>query len=365
MKKAVIIGAGQTGRGFIAPIVRENGYAVTFLDKDRALVEQLRKEKEYTVSYFGGKREPQIIRDYTAWVTDEEEAVEALTEADVVFVSVFASHVGELAELLKEAAGKRAEKGTGKLTVFCCENGVNVKRPLVEAGVDAVISEGVIFCTTLKPEAEKLDLISQDYPEIPVDGKVPGLKVHLEHMPWEENFPGLIQRKIYTYNFMSAVVAYLGDYKGYEVYGEAANDPEIAGLMEDLLPVVSRIIGKEYGVPYEVQLEFTKNAIAKFRNRDIYDTIYRNARQAERKLGLKERMLTPLRLAAADGDETREIALVAAAALYYGEIREELDCEAVLGTMKTDPALKGETALVRELLEALRRKENVSMLLKK
>ena len=79
MKKAVIIGAGQTGRGFIAPIVRENGYAVTFLDKDRALVEQLRKEKEYTVSYFGGKREPQIIRDYTAWVTDEEEAVEALT----------------------------------------------------------------------------------------------------------------------------------------------------------------------------------------------------------------------------------------------------------------------------------------------
>ena len=52
MKKAVIIGAGQTGRGFIAPIVQENGYAITFLDKDHALVEQLRKEKEYTVSYF-------------------------------------------------------------------------------------------------------------------------------------------------------------------------------------------------------------------------------------------------------------------------------------------------------------------------
>ena len=46
MKKAVIIGAGQTGRGFIAPIVRENGYAITFLDKDRALVEQLRKSPE-------------------------------------------------------------------------------------------------------------------------------------------------------------------------------------------------------------------------------------------------------------------------------------------------------------------------------
>ena len=141
---------------------------------------------------------------------------------------------------------------------------------------------------------------------------------------------------------------------------------DMVSLDEMKYPVsYTHLIGKEYGVPYEVQLEFTKNAIAKFRNRDIYDTIYRNARQAERKLGLKERMLTPLRLAAADGDETREIALVAAAALYYGEIREELDCEAVLGTMDTDQVLKGETALVRELLEGLRRKENVSTLLKK
>ena len=71
MKKAVIIGAGQTGRGFIAPIVQENGYAITFLDKDHALVEQLRKEKEYTVSYFGGKREPQHISGYSALTTDE------------------------------------------------------------------------------------------------------------------------------------------------------------------------------------------------------------------------------------------------------------------------------------------------------
>lgn len=360
MKKAVIIGAGQTGRGFIAPIVQENGYMITFLDKDRMLVEQLRKEKEYTVSYFGGKREPKRISGYTALATDEKEAVNALTEADVVFVSVFASHVGELAGLLQKAASKRTEK----LTVFCCENGVNVKKPLTDAGVDAVISEGVIFCTTLKPEAEKLDLISQDYPDLPVDGKVPGLKVHLEHMPWEEDFPGLIQRKIYTYNFMSAVVAYLGDYKGYEVYGEAANDPEIAGMMEELLPVVSRIIGKEYGVPYEVQLEFTKNAIAKFRNRDIYDTIYRNARQAERKLGLKERMLTPLRLAAKDGDDTREIALVTAAALYYGEQREALDCEKILDSMRRDPELQKEADLTDRFLEGMRRKEELSVLLK-
>ena len=66
MKKAVIIGAGQTGRGFIAPIVQENGYAITFLDKDHALVEQLRKEKEYTVSYLeeSGNRSTSVVTQH-------------------------------------------------------------------------------------------------------------------------------------------------------------------------------------------------------------------------------------------------------------------------------------------------------------
>ena len=117
-------------------------------------------------------------------------------------------------------------------------------------------------------------------------------------------------------------------------------------------------------MPYEVQLNFTQNAIAKFQNRDINDTIYRNARQAERKLGLKERMLTPLRLAAKDGDDTREIALVTAAAIYYGEQKEALDCEKILSDMKTDPYLQNETELINRFLEGMRRKEKLTSLLK-
>lgn len=357
MKRAVIIGAGQTGRGFIAPIVSDNGYHITFLDKDEKLIEQLRAEGSYEIRYFGGKKEPRVLHDFEAYTMEAGEAVRTASGADVIFVSIFASHIGEIVHFLRQAAEERQE---GRLTVFCCENGVNVKKPLTDAGINAVISEGIIFCTTLKPEADKLDLISQDYPELPVDGKVDGLQVCLKGMPYEQDFPSLIQRKIYTYNFISAIVAYLGSYMGYEVYGEAANDRDIALVIEGITPIISEVIAKEYGISYETQLDFTKRAVEKFQNRDIYDTIYRNARQAERKLGVSERMMTPLFLAKKYGSNTALIELVIAAAMYYAKEKEGTDTAAVLENIRK---ITGDTELVEKLYENFCRGEKLYAIL--
>lgn len=84
------------------------------------------------------------------------------------------------------------------------------------------------------------------------------------------NFPALIQWKIYTYNFISAIVAGLGSYKEYEVYGQAVNNEEIGKVTADTVPVNSCGIGRRYEVPYEVQEEFTNRAVSKFQNRRIF-----------------------------------------------------------------------------------------------
>ena len=326
MKNAVIIGAGQTGRGFIAPIVENNSYHLTFVDKDAELIEKMNQEKQYVINYFGETNKRRIIKNFDAFQINDENTVYKMAEADVIFVSVFASHIAELIPYFKRAAELREN---GKMTVFCCENGVNVKKPLVEAGIDAIISEGIIFCTTLKPDKEKLDLISQDYPELPVDGKISELNIMLDGMPHEMDFPSLIQRKIYTYNFVSAIVAYLGSYKGYSEYGEAANDEEISHVINQIVPVISDVIAKEYNISYDTQLQFTNRAVEKFKNREIYDTIYRNARQAQRKLGPNERLLTPLRLAYKYQADLRYISLVIAAALDYGVVQENMVLEEI------------------------------------
>ena len=314
MKEAVLIGAGQTGRGFIAPILQTNAYHITFIDKNKELIDRLNAEKSYTVHYFGDGKEPVTVTGYDAHLL----YLHFPKQINASF-GVFAGNIKKLVGLLSAAAELCGEK---QLRIVCCENGVHVKQPLVDANISDSISEGVIFCTTLQPKEKSLALISEDVAELPVDGSVKGMIPDIVGMPLEADFPSLIQRKIYTYNFMSAIVAYLGDYLQYEVYGEAANDPQIMELMNRAVPVVSTIIAREYAVEQDVQLSFTMRAVHKFRNREIYDTVYRNARQAQRKLNKEERLYEPLRLAEKYGQKCGYILLAAAAAMRYAVVKE-------------------------------------------
>lgn len=318
VKKAVIIGAGQTGRGFVAPILNENNYSITFLDENTSLIYKLQNEKKYIIHYFGNTKPSEEINDFEALSINDEEALQRLIDSDVVITSVFSGHLVELIPYLKKAGNKRQKP----LVIICCENGVNVKKPLTDAHLNAIITEGIIFCTTLKPHKDSLDLMSEAIDAIPIDGSVPNLELEINRMPQENNFAQLIQRKIYTYNFMSALIAYLGWYKHYEVYAEAAADEEISSIIESVKPIVSSVIAKEYAISYEEQLAFTQRAIDKFKNKEIFDTIYRNARQSKRKLGENERLLSPLKFAQKYESDTKYFDLIIAAAILYA-VKEE------------------------------------------
>ena len=321
MKQAVIIGAGQTGRGFIAPFLQDAGVHITFLDKNPELIQQLQEEQRYVVHTFGHKKPDVMIQNYEAYDITAPQAMEALLQAEAVFTSVFAGNIKDLVEVLSKAAVMRKDQ----MQVICCENGIHVKKPLEDAKVPAILSEGIIFCTSLQPEKTQLDIISEDYPELPIDGSVENLTLHIPGLPLVQDFPSLIQRKIYTYNFMSAVCAYLGSYGNYEVYGEAANDPVIAQVMEGVKQPLSHCIALEYGVSDEEQMQFTQRAIDKFQNKEIYDTIYRNARQAKRKLQKQERLQEPLRMLLKYKEDASMVLLVMAAALYYGVSKEGME----------------------------------------
>lgn len=318
MKKAVIIGAGQTGRGFVAPILNENNYSITFLDENTSLINKLQNEKKYTIHYFGNIKPSEEITNFEALSINDGEALQRLIDSDVVITSVFSGHLVKLIPYLKKAGNKRQKP----LVIICCENGVNVKKPLTDAHLNAIVTEGIIFCTTLKPHKDSLDLMSEAIDAIPIDGNVPGLELEINRMPLENNFAQLIQRKIYTYNFMSALIAYLGWYKHYEIYAEAAADEEISSIIESVKPIVSSVIAKEYAISYEEQLAFTQRAIDKFKNKEIFDTIYRNARQSKRKLGENERLLSPLKFAQKYESDTKYFDLIIAAALLYA-VKEE------------------------------------------
>jgi len=67
MKKAIVIGAGKTGRGFVGRLLAEAGWEITFIDKNIALVHALNDAEAFTVNSFSGIRAPMTVTNFRAY----------------------------------------------------------------------------------------------------------------------------------------------------------------------------------------------------------------------------------------------------------------------------------------------------------
>lgn len=319
--KAIIIGAGQTGRGLIAPILKQNGYEIVFIDKNEDLITRLNKSNKYLINYFGNLKPTIEITDFKAYMIDSVDALNSIKDADVVTTSVFANQIESLIPFLAKGISNRVKKK--KLNIIAIENGVDVKKPLISAQLDANISEGIIFCTSIN-ERESLNITSEANIEVPINENYLPEDFRVIGMPKIRDFNELVQRKIYTYNFISAIISYFGDYKNYKNYADAANDRIIKEFIYNVLPNINYIISKHFSVTISEQEEFSRKAVIKFENRNIVDSIERNAQQASRKLGVNERLIIPLKLAIKYQVNTLPYIVVIAAALHYAVTKENV-----------------------------------------
>lgn len=320
MSKVVIIGAGQTGRGYLNRFFQSE--TITFLDKDESLIRELQKETGYTVFFGKESGKKLFLNNYHAYLIDSEEGKCAMSEADLIIISVRKENLKAVAEEIQKALARRTK---GDLDILTAENGVNVKADILGLCQDKRVhlAESIVFCTTVG-EKDTLDILSQDLDYMPYDVTGLGHELHWPNMEAEKNLDVLMQRKIYTYNCISAVVSYLGYYKKYEIYADAANDEEIAKCCEDILGVLNHCVCAEYQVSEEEQKRFAKMAVDKFQNRNIIDSIERNVRDADRKLGASERIMKPLAMIQKYGKSSPALLLTAAGALYYGKVTDTL-----------------------------------------
>lgn len=162
---------------------------------------------------------------------------------------------------------------------------------------------------------------------LPVNAK--GMKGELPQLSCIEflpDFGSLLRQKLYTRNTSIATIGYLGRLKGLTYVAEAAADPEIAPILDELYREVSEILVQSLGIDREKQRVFAERADAKNRNPLIIDPLTRIGRDPIRKLSPEDRLIGPLREGAALGLSTDAIALGCAAALYYEDPEDEAAC---------------------------------------
>jgi len=322
----VILGAGQTGRGFLARLLAHQAH-ITFIDKDASLIEKLRAAGSYTVGFFDGS-ESIRISGYQALHTDDAVCRDAIAAADVILVSVRGENGPAAGEWLSVmgAAGK---------PVIACEN-ATVPAKLLGGAWAAQAASAAIFCTTV--ENGPLDILSESYPALHVCEKGRVLE-SLQGFIIEPDFDALMHRKIYTYNAASGIIAYIGWAMGYESYGEAANDPKINALLDGFYAEINAAICAEYPVTPEAQATFAAFSKKKFQNRAIADTVARNAASPLRKLGPEERLMAPIRLIRAHGGQADALIHAAACAARMAGIATEAELAKTTGLSENDPLL--------------------------
>lgn len=339
MKKAVMYGAGNIGRGFIGQLFRQSGYEVSFIDVNMAVIDRLNSDGRYPVYITDGDRYNEYVVDCVRGVDGRDNAAiaEAIASADIMATAVGVNILKFIAAPFAGGVKLRMARGnTTPLNVIICENMIGadsyfagmVKENLSDAekkyfdGYIALVepSIGRMVPATPKEISEKnpLAVCVEPYCELPVDkaafkGEIPDIKGMIPFSP----FDFYIRRKLFMHNMSHAICAYLGNIKGYEYIWQAAKDAEIKLIALRALIESSRALSAEYGVPLEELLIFSENLIGRFENRLLGDTVARVGRDTIRKLSGNDRLAGAAKLCLKHGIKPVNICAGIAAGLRF------------------------------------------------
>ena len=182
MNKIIVIGAGKTGRGFIARLLQEAKKEIVLVDKDAELVKSLNEQKEFEVRFFGGVREAYKVNNFVAYTWEAEELKDIFADVELIFVSVGGQNLKVVGEQLAKVLAEEKH-----YYIITAENASRPSETLKNAiGKENIsVSESTVFCTTI--EDEGIHINSENYPYLQcnaelLDGYVPDALIEAAHI---------------------------------------------------------------------------------------------------------------------------------------------------------------------------------------
>ena len=326
-------GAGNIGRGFIAPTFAAAGWQVVFVEVAPVLVEALRSRGAYRVVVVDDASETvqtvsgvQVIdgRDQTA-------VAAAVAQCDLAATAVGLNVLPRLGAPL--AAGLAAR--SRPLDVLVCENGAQAHLQL-RAAVDAITVQppGRLGCVRTSigrmipppaPGQDVLDIRVEAYAKLPVERAafcaaipaVPGLVA-------SDDFDLVLAQKLYLHNLTHACLAYGGHLRGLATIPDCMQVPELVARVRAAAVAVAQALGRRHGGGAEAAcLAITDDLLRRYRNRALADPVARVARDPWRKLAADDRLVGAWRLCRAMDCDGAPVAAAIADACRYTAAADE------------------------------------------
>lgn len=338
MKKAVIYGAGNIGRGFIGQLLTMSDYEVAFLDINKEVIGKLSEDRQYPITIVSndGNREIIVKNVYGIDSSVEENAIKAIFEADIMSTSLGVNVLRFVAKTLAKAIEMRIEANRPPLNILLCENlidaNIYLKNEifkylkdetkevfdkhvgLVEASIGRMVpvlpkKEGD---NILRVAVEEFDVLHLDK-----DGFV-GELPEIYNTRLCTPFNLYIQRKLFIHNMCHSVTAYLGA-REYEYIWEAIENTDIKYIVEQLGVTSARAIALENGGDALELIDFLNKLLYRFYNKELKDTIARVGKDPIRKLKSIDRITGAYLLAKKHGLDTTFNLIAFAAALIFNK----------------------------------------------
>ncbi|HHU49910.1 MAG: mannitol dehydrogenase [Caldicoprobacterales bacterium] len=338
MKKAVMYGAGNIGRGFIGKVFSESGYRVCFLDIDKALIDVFNKHHEYDVKIVADDFERlDKVKNVYAVDANTEEAIKEIADCDIMATAVGVNVLPYIIDNIANGIKMRMTRGNQPLNIILAENLLDADKRMKEMIYEKLNKEeqewadknlGLVAASIgrmvppLTEEERKKSpsfIAVEPYSELPVDsagfkGPIPELAGLKPFTP----FDFYTKRKLFMHNMGHAICAYLGWQKQYEYISEAVRDRSIYDKTKSAMELVVNALSREYPQIPLHELEANKEDLLKrFHNRALKDTIVRVAKDPLRKLKPNDRLVGAAKYCMDSGLRPDEIVEGIAAALKY------------------------------------------------
>ncbi|MDD4003512.1 MAG: hypothetical protein PHE12_04870, partial [Clostridia bacterium] len=340
--KAVIYGAGNIGRGFIAQLLYKSGYETVFLDIDSNTIDRINKDKSYPICIVSddGIEKTYVKNVRAVNSNDTESAVKEIYSADIMATSVGAGVLKYIAQTVAMAIEKRIKDNLLPLNIMLCEN-LNYADKIFKQLLFKYLSEdaikvfdknvGLIEASIgrMVPVFEKsgaenpLTVYVEPFDILHLDkdgfvGEIPQIKNVVTYSP----FKYFMQRKLFIHNMCHAFCAYLGAVKGYNYISEAISDSDIKYLVSMAGTSAAQAITLDNKEDLVLLLHFLYKLLYRFNNRNLKDTVARVGKDPLRKLNADDRLIGAYKLCKKHGVNTVYIIISIAAALHFKDIKD-------------------------------------------
>lgn len=334
MKQAVHFGAGNIGRGFIGELLVRSGYEVAFVDVNKELVDLINARRGYDIEIVG--EQPQKIHVAHVRAINSEEDPEALMQAieqaDIITTAIGPNILKFIAPNIAKGLARRLKRTQTPLNIIACENMVGGSTVLKNYVYEHLTSEERAMCDAwigfpdaavdrivpLQKNEDPLLVKVEPYAEWDADvTQAKGEPPQIEGLTWVENLEAYIERKLFTVNTGHASIAYLAYRKGIKDIYTAMQDKSIVDMARQVWAETGSLLIKKFGFNPETHRKYIETTESRFRNPHLSDEVTRVARGPKRKLGAKDRLVSPASQLLAQGQKPAALATVIGAAFHF------------------------------------------------